>query len=327
MNNFIETTKNELSSGEAATQEMDELQSDMQRLRAEADHLRIEADSLRTELNKFQMGWPPGHFYSPIPSLEEVKLKEDTIFHIPQQIPGVDLNIKMQLDLLNEFSKYYIQQPFPNHKQTSLRYFFENPNFRYGEAIALYCMIMHLRPRRIIEIGSGYSSCVTLDTNELFFRNSIRCTFIEPYPQLLYSLIKESDKENIDILQYNLQDIDSNIFSSLSSGDILFIDSTHVSKIHSDVNHIFFKILPCLEKGVYVHFHDIYYPFEYPKEWIYQGRAWNEAYTLRAFLQYNNEFKIQFFNSFLSYFHMDLLAQKMPLIAYNPGSSIWLKKL
>lgn len=118
-----------------------------------------------------------------------------------------------------------------------------------------------------------------------------------------------------------------NFFLSLTAGDILLIDSTHVSKVDSDVNHILFDILPSLNPGVYVHFHDICYPFEYPKQWVYQGRAWNEAYILRAFLQYNTSFEIVIFNSFLGYFCLDLLQQYLPLCAKNPGISIWLKKV
>ena len=122
---------------------------------------------------------------------------------------------------------------------------------------------------------------------------------IEPFPQLLESLITDDDRNRITILGDMLQDVPLQTFSSLSAGDFLVIDSTHVSKIDSDVNHIFFNILPSINSGVYIHFHDIYYPFEYPKEWIYQGRAWNELYILRAFLQYNPAFEIVFFNSML----------------------------
>lgn len=202
-----------------------------------------------------------------------------------------------------------------------------NDYYSYGEGIILFCMIRHIQPKRIIEVGSGFSSAVILDTNELFFNYAISCTFIEPHPERLVSLIKKGDKNRIKIIQKKLQDVDINIFSDLSAGDILFIDSTHVSKVGSDVNCIFFKILPYINSGVYVHFHDIYYPLEYPKEWIYEGRAWNEAYLLRAFLQYNDSFKIQFFNSFLAHLYRDKLIQDMPLFMKNPGSSIWIKKL
>ena len=86
------------------------------------------------------------------------------------------------------------------------------------------------------------------------------------------------------LVNVKLQDVDLKEFDKLKSGDVLFIDSTHVSKIGSDVNYLFFEILPRLHRGVYIHIHDIFYPFEYPKDWIDEGRAWNENYILRAFL-------------------------------------------
>ena len=176
-------------------------------------------------------------------------------------------------------------------------------------------------------MGSGYSSCVTLDVNEIYFSNQIDCTFIEPYPELLYSLVKEQDKERITILPNKLQDIDVSLFQTLEENDILFIDSSHVSKINSEVNYLFFEILPRLRKGVYIHIHDIFYPFEYPMKWIYEGRFWNEDYMLRNFLAFNDSFEIVQFNAFLKRFHTPLINKLMPLFLENSGSSIWLKKI
>ena len=271
---------------------------------------------------------PPGHFYSPIPCLEELKLKEQNIFHeFPREIPGIELNEKHQLELFETFEAYYNEQPFPVQKREELRYYFDNYFYSYSDAIFLYCMIRHARPRRIVEVGSGYSSCVILDTNEIFLNNTVNCTFIEPYPQRLLSLVKEDDKSHFELIEKNLQDVDLKQFQQLSNDDILFIDSTHVSKTNSDVNYILFKILPSLQSGVLIHFHDILYPFEYPKAWLYEGRAWNEAYILRSFLQYNSSFKIEFFNTFLEHFNSELFFEKMPLCMKNTGASIWLRKL
>jgi len=116
------------------------------------------------------------------------------------------------------------------------------------------------------------------------------------------------------------------IFDALSSNDILFIDSTHVSKTGSDVNRILFDILPRLSRGVFIHFHDVFYPFEYPKEWVYEGRAWNEDYILRAFLEYNDAFEIVLFGTWLAKFERDLLREMMPMTLENPGGSLWLRK-
>lgn len=165
-----------------------------------------------------------------------------------------------------------------------------------------------------------------LDTNELLFGGSIETTFIDPYPKLLMSLVKENDKNRIIVIPSRLQDVDPNVFEALQADDILFIDSTHVSKINSDVNHIFFDILPRLSSGVHIHFHDIFFPFEYPMDWIYEGRAWNEAYLLRAFLQFNTRFRVVLMNTFMERFHEPFFQKKMPLCLKNTGGSIWIRK-
>ena len=269
---------------------------------------------------------PPGHFYSPHPSLTDIKRDESRIFgNIPRDIPGIDLREAPQAELLNDLVKYYVDMPFSPHKVEGLRYYFENPAYSYSDAILLHCMIRHLRPKRIIEIGSGFSSCVTLDTNELFFDNSIETTFIEPYPDLLMSLVKESDKTVIQVIPRRLQDVSLDRFSKLEENDILFVDSTHVGKLDSDVNRIFFDILPSLAPGVNIHFHDVFYPFEYPMAWIYEGRAWNEMYVLRAFLQYNSKFTIELMNTCMQHFHRPFFEANMPLCLKNPGGSIWLR--
>ena len=271
---------------------------------------------------------PPGHFYSPIPSLEDIRRDESLIFgSVPRSIPGLELHEAEQLKLLEDLVKYYEEMPFRPQKTENLRYYFENPAYGYLDGILLYCMIRHLKPRRIIEVGSGFSSCVTLDTNELFFNGAIANIFIDPYPDQLLSLVKEEDKSRIRIIPDRLQEIDLNEFEALEANDILFIDSTHVSKINSDVNRIFSDILPSLASGVLIHFHDIFYPFEYPKEWIYEGRAWNEAYVLRAFLQYNSQFQVVLMSSFMHCFHGLFFQEHMPLGLRNPGGNIWIRKL
>lgn len=270
---------------------------------------------------------PNGHFYSPIPSLKELEQHKPRIFgEIERTLPGIDLNEDAQLRLLQSFSAHYRELPFHDERTEGFRYFYRNPAYGYSDAIFLNFMIRHARPRRVIEIGSGYSSCMLLDTNERWFGNSIDCTFIEPYPKLFHSLLKEGDAERVKVIPTGVQEVDVGVFSALEANDILFIDSTHVSKVGSDVNQIVFNVLPQLASGVLVHFHDIFYPFEYPQQWIEQGRAWNEAYVLRAFLQHNSAFEIVMFNTFMQRFHLRYFEENMPLCMKNPGASIWLRK-
>jgi hypothetical protein len=282
---------------------------------------------MNTVRYRSRMLYPPGHFHSAIPDLAEVSEREERIFGIPSEVEGVDLNVDEQLRLLEDFKQYYIDLPFTPEKKAGLRYYFANSKFSYADAIVLYSMIRHLRPRKFVEIGSGFSSCVALDTNEIFFNNAISCTFIDPYPEYFLHLLKDGDQRKIELLTKHVQEVEVEKFLSLSAGDILFVDSSHVSKIGSDVNFLFFSVLPRIAKGVYVHLHDIFYPFEYPRQVVYGGIYWNEAYLLRAFLQFNHTFRIVFFNSFLNYLHKPQFFGAMPLCEKNPGGSIWLKRV
>lgn len=291
-----------------------------------AKHIEFQYKELKKELQNYKTQFvPPGHFYSPIPSIEDIKQREEVIYSENKKIEAIEMNSAGQLELLGKFVEFYNEQPFSDTKQRNLRYYFGNQYFSYTDAIILYCMMRHVKPKKIIEIGSGYSSCVILDTNEEFFNGAIECTFIEPYPDRLLSLIKEEDK--IKLQRSKLQQVDINTFMQLSKGDILFIDSSHVAKIDSDVNYLFFDILPKLKEGVIIHFHDIFYPFEYPKEWIYKEIAWNECYMLRSFLQYNESFRIILFNDFIHKISNDFISRNMPLCTKNTGGSIWIEKV
>jgi predicted O-methyltransferase YrrM len=297
-----------------------------QQTSAQLSSLEAEQAQRRAEHAAAPMFVPPGHYYSAIPALVEVRRHAEQLFdRSARTIPGVDLREAEQLELLNEFARYYAEQPFPRTKQTGTRYYFDNPAYSYSDALFLYSMIRHARPRRIVEVGSGFSSAAMLDTNQLFFDGAIDCTFIEPYPDLLHSLLSPTDKARVKILDMPLQEVPLEHFRALEANDILFIDSTHVSKIGSDVNRIIFELLPVLAPGVFIHFHDIFHPFEYPEAWISEGRTWQEAYLLRAFLQFNQRFRVVAFNTFLQEHHRAWFEQHMPLCLLNPGGSIWLQ--
>lgn len=137
---------------------------------------------------------PPGHFYSPIHSKNEVSANETRIFDKKlRDLGGIDLNVKGQLAMLKKLRSNYSKVPFEALKNEKFRYFFENPAFSYTDGIVLFLMILTLSPKSIIEVGSGYSCCVMLDANEMFFNNKIDLLFIEPYPELLQSLAKNGD--------------------------------------------------------------------------------------------------------------------------------------
>jgi hypothetical protein len=272
--------------------------------------------------------FPPGHFYSPIPSLEEVRRDDEAIFGPPpRQLPGIDMRDSDQVALVERLAEHYPDMPFQSGPARDLRYHFENPFYGYADGTLYHCMIRHLRPRRIVEIGSGFSSALALDTNDRFFSGGIALTFVEPYPERLLGLLRGEDRDRTRLIKSRLQDVPIDVFRELRENDILFIDSTHVSKVNSDVNLLLFEILPALHDGVCIHVHDIFFPFEYPREWVYAGRAWNEAYLLRAFLQYNEAFEILLMSTYLARFHEALLRERLPRCLANPGGSIWLRKV
>jgi predicted O-methyltransferase YrrM len=269
--------------------------------------------------------FPPGHFYSPIPSHEDIEEFGVRASRV-EPLPGIDLNEEEQLTLLGELAKFYPSMPFTDEGSPGLRYRFENPFYSYGDAIFLYSMLRHLRPRRLIEVGSGYSSAVTLDTNDRFFEGQIECCFIEPYPDQLSSLMTDRDRLRCRVIQSRLQDVDLRLFDVLEARDVLFIDSTHVSKVNSDVNRLFFEILPRLAPGTMVHVHDVFRRFEYPLDWLRQGRSWNEQYVLRAFLQFNSSFRIRLFGNHMVARHTDWFRTHMPLCLRNPGAAFWMER-
>lgn len=274
--------------------------------------------------------FPPfGHFYSLYPDIQEILRDSGTIFDAEKRIYDIQFNVKDQLSFLNNMISLYPTIPnWPDYSvelgTTPLRYRYGNPNLTAADAIGLHCMLRILEPRKMIEVGSGYTSAVTLDTSEFYLQSKIKLTFIEPFPNLLKSILKDSD--DIKLMEAKLQDIPVETFEELDSGDVLFIDSTHVSKINSDVNYLFFEILPRLKKGVYIHLHDIFYPFEYPKQWIMDGMIWNELYLLRAFLQNNTNYSIVYFHNMMEKKYKDAILKHWPIDKSIHGGSIWIRK-
>jgi hypothetical protein len=293
-----------------------------------------ENEALKAEVQKRRTRWLPGHFYSPIPDLAEVRRQWLRPAFRDDPILGVDLQEDAQIQLLRQLGAYQADAPFPDDPDGGHRYHYRNEFYSYADGIVLHTMLRHLRPRRLIEVGSGYSTALILDTNEQFLDHSVRLTFIEPYPARLDALLREEDRATSTIIAERVQDVPVETFVQLNAGDILLIDSSHVSKAGSDLNHLLFNVLPRLRSGVHVHFHDVFYPFDYPFGWIEDGVAWNEAYLLRAFLQYNAAFTLRFFTAMLIARQQELVAQHLPValkgevaqpsLKDTPGSSLWM---
>ncbi len=278
--------------------------------------------------SRFVSFYPAGHFYSPLPDLADVEARQDLLFdRSGRECPGVTIDDAGQLALLDGFAQFAADWCFPQTQEAGFRYYTQQRVFERFDAMILFAMMRQLAPRRVVEVGSGFSSALMLDTDDRFLGSKTRFSFIEPYPDRLYGLLSDSDRTRKMVQECAVQEADLAVVEELEAGDIFFVDSSHVVKIGSDVNFLVFEVLPRLQPGTVVHFHDVFWPFEYPADWVRLGRAWNETYLLRAFLQYNSSFEILFHNSYMEEFHGDEVHARLPMVRGTRGSSLWLRKV
>ncbi|MEV0674879.1 class I SAM-dependent methyltransferase [Actinosynnema sp. NPDC050436] len=264
---------------------------------------------------------PAGHFYSPVPGRHDVA-RAVGVDRAARSLPGIDLREQAQRELAADLAPRWADVPTGRHPDW--RYRPDNEMFGFADAALCYSVLAHLRPRRVVEVGSGFSSAIALDAAD---RHAPGCSFlfVEPYPDRLLGLLDQSDRR-WELLRSPVQDVPLDVYDDLGDGDVLFIDSTHVSKAGSDVNHLFFEVLPRLAPGVVVHVHDIFWPFEYPVGWLEEGRGWTENYLLRAFLSYNSAFEVLLFASWLWTAERDFVRTHLPHAVDQSPGSIWLRK-
>jgi hypothetical protein len=269
----------------------------------------------------------PGHFYSPVPDAAEAA---DRLRRLegppPSTVGGIAIDEVAMRHLWEILVRGMTDCDFTEQKRDDRRYYYDNEFYSYGDALVFRSMLKNFVPRRLIEIGSGFSSAVALDTRDACGAPR-EMTFIEPHPERLRALLREGDAAGTRLLVSRVQEVDPDLFAGLQAGDFLFVDSSHVVKTGSDLHHILFEVVPRLAKGVILHFHDVFWPFEYPATWaVDQLRGWNEVYFLRAFLTGNLDFEITFFNDYYAKLNAASVAESAPLFARNPGGGLWLRK-
>lgn len=288
----------------------------------------LASDEFRAQQNQVVPWAPHGHFYSPIVAPADAERHLARLLQSPpaRALPGIALDPGAMIARWHALLPLLTSAPFPAEKNDSFRYAFENPAYSWGDGLVLQAMIRHFRPARIVEIGSGWSSACMVDTVERYLDPGTELTFIEPSPELLQKTVGDTSLRTT-LHACGVQDVPLALFESLRAGDILFIDSSHVLKTGSDVCFELFEILPRLAAGVVVHFHDIFWPFEYPSEWLLQeNRSWNEAYGVRAFLTHNSDWEILLFNNYLAQVEQAAIAATLPQFFKNPGGALWLQR-
>ncbi len=194
------------------------------------------------------------------------------------------------------------------------------------DAWMLQAMLRHFHPRRVIEVGCGWSSLMTARVNREHFDNSIDFTCVEPYPP---DFLRDGIEGISRVIVSPVEQLPVETFLELRAGDFLFIDTSHTIKTGGDVVFLMQEVLPRLADGVIVHIHDIFLPWDYPQEWVLVGRQWNEQYAMRAFLSFNSEFEILLGVAWMSHLHADVLAAALPDFpaAYRDGGgSLWIRR-
>jgi predicted O-methyltransferase YrrM len=259
----------------------------------------------------------PIHYYEPIPDFRTVNPEQVNRRRTPVSI---EFRREEQVKLLQQLTA---GQGEELRNLSREQFDFDNGYFGGVDAAVYYSLIRHLAPKRLIEIGSGQSTRIAhiaLARNRAEEREG-RLTCIEPNPERLHG-----QKLEIELLQQNVEEIPHDYFSCLEANDILFIDSTHTVKFGSDVCYEFLEILPSLASGVWVHVHDIFFPNDYPAEWILQRRwAFNEQYLLEAFLSFNNAYSVELANHWLSVEYPDAVTALYPQASQLP-SSFWMRR-
>jgi Methyltransferase domain len=268
-------------------------------------------------------------YESPIPDLKKI----DEAFWLKRsELKGVNINEKKALELLEIFEINFKNEyeAFPlNETSTPYQYYVNNPMFGSIDAEILYCMVRYFKPRKIIEIGSGYSTRLSaqaiLKNQEEEDRYKSVLVAIEPYPQ---AVLKTGFPGLSELIPKPIQEIPLSMFDELKENDILFIDSSHILRTGGDVQYEYLEILPRLNKGVIVQIHDIRFPEDYPKYRLKQNRFYTEQYLLQAFLAFNNAFEVLWSGHFMELNNPDKLDTAFNRHSqFKTGDSFWMRKI
>ncbi len=241
----------------------------------------------------------PRRFYSEIPVIHRLRKTEH--WKKPYSMIGVaGTDVDRQLDFVRDCCSAELvrhQQEFDVHGEACRR----NGAGGFGpiEADFLFCFVARRRPRNILQIGCGVSTAVCLMAAEWAgYQPGITC--IEPYPNAFLRSAAEEGK--IELIPEKIELLDLDVGALMGEGDLFFVDSTHTLGPAGEVSRIILEMLPRLGRGVWAHFHDITFPYDYsPKILTSALNFWHESILLHAFLAYNPHFDIAASMSMLHY--------------------------
>lgn len=262
----------------------------------------------------------PIHFYFPIPFTRD--LEQRKVWNRRSSLAGIDWNAEGQKRFVREelgpFATECLWEDPDGYRPDA-------PTFGYTSAMFAHCVTRWAQPRRIMEVGAGWSTLVFRRAAAMNSQ-SLRQSAVDPYPPEWLA----GKAPGVKIIAKPVQQIPPRAFENLQANDILFIDSSHVINPGSDVNYLYLEILPRLKPGVLVHIHDIQLPWEYPRDYAIRQRwFWNEQYLLQALLQGSREFEILAAGHWLAREESALLESVFPLYTaerYGATGSFWMRR-
>ena len=284
-----------------------ELGSRLRSLRPDRSPAAIRAyRGARRVAERFGIQFVVKSFYSPIPDLRALP---DDVFERRSALRGIDLALDRQVALVEGELAPYLGEFEPPEQAPGHPGEFQLANGSYPpvDADLLYAIVRHLKPRRVLELGSGHSTLVTCMAGAANARDGhpVQIECFDPHPSVVSAATPGIAR--LELLP--AQQVPLAEFEALQAGDVLFVDTTHTVKLGSDVNFVVLEVLPLLAPGVVVHFHDIFLPGEYPRPWVEDlGLAWAEQYLLQAFLAMNPGYEVLLSASALAAEHPDVLA-------------------
>jgi hypothetical protein len=262
-------------------------------------------------------------YYSPIPDLANLP---NGVWDERDPLRGIDFDTDAQMAFVeSELSEHIKTLTWANDVTADYAYDPGNDSYPLVDARVLYAMVRHLCPARIVELGSGQTTRVMAQACRENARDGVNTQLraFDPFP----TAIDDGLPGLSELVRVKAQDVPDEVFSELEAGDVLFVDTTHTVKIASDVNHIILRVLPLLQKGVIVHVHDIFLPYEYPRFFFADyALYWAEQYLLQAFLAFNSSFQVTCAVHALVREQSQRMTTTGALTPGVTGSSFWLRR-
>jgi predicted O-methyltransferase YrrM len=269
-----------------------------------------------------------GEFYSPMYDTRELEQIKDRLWpREPRDTPGIDWRDDEQLALCADGFSAQTFREFPVESTDEGEFFVKNGQFPPLDAWVLEGVLRHYRPRRMVEVGCGFSTLITARVNRDELSEEMNLVCIDPYPK---PFLAAGNVGGIDeIRPEKVEDAPLDLFEQLDENDVLFIDTSHTVKTGGDVTWLFHEVLPRLRPGVLVHIHDIFLPHDYPEPWVMEGWGWNEMYLVRSFLLFNSAFEIVWATAYMLTHHRDRVVEAFPDYPGHgsmAGASMWIRR-